>query len=245
MTPADPALWITWYDLPAERREYLAWVHDRYIPRVLERPGVLWVSHFAAEERPIRTDKKDRPRRYPPPEAVPQGHRFVLLIGGERVNTFADPTPAQFHAALPAADREMLALRIAPAMNVMVEQMRIEGPEPREAGKALSPCIQLGSFVFDGDEDELLAWYTQWRLPSMTTLPGCVGVRKLVSVAGWAKHGILHEFTSVAARNANFVNHERRTHPEKAAWSEHITGQVIHGPGSPNVATRIGSAVKS
>ena len=78
----------------------------------------------------------------------------------------------------------------------------------------------------------------------MTEQPGCVAVRKLVSVAGWAKHAILHEFESVEERNANFVNFEEKQHPDKAAWSEKVTGQVVHYPGSPNVARRIASRVK-
>lgn len=245
---ADPALWITWYDLASDTREtYLRWLHERYMPALVERPGVLWVAHYAAEERPVHTAKSDgRVRRYPPPDAVPQGHRFILLAGGEGAHVFSDPTPKQFEASLPAADRDMLALRVAATTNVMIEHLRIDGPEAgaRVQGEALSPCIQLGSFVFDGDEEDLIGWYAQWRLPSMTTLPSCVGVRKLVSLAGWAKHAILHEFTSREARNATFVNHEQKNHPEKAAWSERITGQVIHGPGSPNVALRLHSVVR-
>lgn len=246
-TGTDKALWITWYDLPDQGREtYFAWLHDTYLPRVLDRSGVLWAAHYASEEQPIRTDKKTRPRRYPPADSVPQGHQFLLLVGGVDAHVFADPTPSQLHGALPAAEREMLGMRLGASMNVMIEQARIDGTEAaaRQDGMALSPCIQLGSFIFDGDEDELLGWYAQWRLPSMTALPGCIGVRKLVSVAGWAKHAILHEFTSTASRNANFVNHEQKMHPEKAVWSERITGQVIHAPGSPNVATRTWSAVK-
>ena len=33
-------------------------------------------------------------------------------------------------------------------------------------------------------------------------------------------------------------------HPDKAEWSERVTGQVLHYPGSPNVATRIASAMR-
>ncbi len=241
----DQALWITWYDLPDEGRDaYLAWLHDTHLPALLDRKGVLWAAHYASEAKPVLTAKKGA-RRHPPAGSVPEGHRYILLVGGENIHAFADPTPGQFEARLPEADRRMLALRIGATANVMIEYARIAGPESarREAGAALAPCIQLGSYVFDGDEDELLAWYTQWRLPSMTTMPGCIAVRKLVSVAGWAKHGILHEFTSVAARNENFVNHEARHHPEQAAWSEKVTGQVIHAPGSPNVARRLASVV--
>lgn len=241
----DQALWITWYDLPEPGRDaYLSWLHDQHMPALLHGKDVLWAAHYASEAKPVLTTRKSA-RRQPPAGSVPTGHRYVLLVGGKDVHAFADPTPKQFEARLPEADRRMLAIRIDAAANVMIEHARITGPDAgrREKGPALSPCIQLGSFQFDGDEDELLAWYTQWRLPSMTTLPGCIAVRKLVSVAGWAKHGILHEFTSVAARNENFVNHEAKLHPEQAKWSEKVTGQVIHAPGSPNVARRLACVV--
>ncbi len=242
----DRALWITWYDLPEnDRDDYLAWLHGTYMPGILERPGLLWAAHFVSEEKPVRTEKK-KPRRHPPAGSVPGGHRFLLLFGADDIHAFANPTPRQLHGTLPAGDRKMLALRIGETANLMIEQARIAGPEigRRDAGEALSPCIQLGSFVHDDDE-ALLAWYTQWRLPSMTEQPGCVRVRKLISVSGWAKHAILHEFASVEARNANFVNFEEKLHPDKAAWSEKVTGQVVHYPGSPNVACRLWSIVKN
>jgi hypothetical protein len=241
----DQALWITWYDLPEQARDaHLAWLHVTHMPRLVQGPGMLWAAHYASEAQQVHTAKQKQ-RRYPPPGTVPAGHRYILLVGGESIHAFADPTPKQFEARLPDAERRILAQRADAMANLMIEYARIEGPEAgcREAGKAPGPCIQLGSYVFDGDEDELLAWYTQWRLPSMTTMPGCIAVRKLASVAGWAKHAILHEFTSVAARNENFVNNEARNHPEQARWSEKVTGQVIHAPGSPNVAHRLASVV--
>ena len=154
----DRALWIAWYDLPEQERDaYLAWLHGSYIPRLLERSGFLWAAHYATEAEPVHTNKS-KVRRHPPVNAVPQGHQFILLIGGEEPHVFARPTPRQLHAALPEADRNMLALRSGAAMNIMVEEARVSGPEDahRDAGKALSPCIQLGSFVHDDDE-ELMA----------------------------------------------------------------------------------------
>jgi len=244
----DKALWITWYDLPEERRDaYLDWLHGAYLPQLLERPGYLWAAHYASEDRPIRNAKKDGAmRRHPPAGSVPEGFRYMLLVGGNDVHAFAHPTPAEHHARLPDTVRKMLALRSGASTNIMIEQSRVLGPEAGsgEPVAAPSPCIQLGSFVFDGDEEALLAWYEQWRLPSMAEIPGCVRVRKLVSIAGWAKHAILHEFTSAAARNEHFVDHERKRHPEKVEWSDRITGQVIHAAGSPNVARRIWPAVR-
>ena len=254
----DQALWITWYDLPDGGRDaYLDWLHGTHMPALVERPGVLWATHFASVERPVLTAKA-RQRRHPAEGSVPAGHRYLLIGGGEHARVFSHPTPGQMHAALSGVDRDMTALRIAPSVNVMIEHARIDGPEAarRDAGAPdvthvpivpivpLGPVIQLGSFVYDGDEDELLAWYVQWRLPSMQTLPGCIGVRKLVSIAGWAKHAVLHEFVSVEARNEHFVNHEQKRHPRQAAWSERITSQIIHAPGAPNVARRLAFAVR-
>ncbi|HKA42842.1 MAG TPA: hypothetical protein VKF40_12705 [Burkholderiales bacterium] len=215
---------------------------------MLERPGFLWAAHYAADERPVRSSKKEGvARRYPPPGTVPGGHRYILLMGGKDGQAFADPTPRRLNENLPDEDRRMLSLRAGETSNVMIEHARVLGPDAasRAPGAPPSPCIQLGSYVYDGDEEDLFAWYAQWRLPSMTQIPGCVAVRKLVSIAGWAKHGILHEFTSAAARNEHFVDHERKRHPEKVEWSDRITGQVIHQPGSPNVAQRIWCAASS
>lgn len=235
----DRALWITWYDLPVSGHdEYLAWLHGVYMPRVLERPGFLWAAHYASEEKPLR-NTKEKPRRYPAPGTVPGGHRYILLVGAEHAHAFADPMPREYHAGLPDPDRKMLSMRTGESTSIMVEEARIEGPDAGriEANMALSPLIQLGSYIHEDDE-ELLAWYAQWRLPSMRDMPGCVRVRKLIAVSGWARHAILHEFTSAEARNANFVD-RAKANPDKEAWSERVTGKVIHYPGSPSVAHRL------
>src|SRR5262249_21990037 len=45
---ADGGLWITWYDLPDTGREtYLSWLHEKYLPALLKRPGYLWAAHYA------------------------------------------------------------------------------------------------------------------------------------------------------------------------------------------------------
>jgi hypothetical protein len=245
----DRALWISWYDLPNDGREaYLRWAQDTYMPAMLERPGVLWAAHFKSEERPVQSGvpagAPGRLRHTDDP-SVPKGNAYVLLIGAETPHAFAHPTPRKFHESLPPADRKMLALRGGERVNIMIDEDRIGGPEAklRTSTEALSPCIQLGSFnAGTADEDEILAWYAQWRLPSMNRLPGCVGIRKLVSVSGWAKHGVLYEFASLAARNQHFPDHEKAT-PEMDAWTDRLVRKLLHAPGSPIVASRIASAV--
>ncbi len=83
----------------------------------------------------------------------------------------------------------------------------------------------------------MLAWYAPWRLPAMRTLPGCIRTRRLASVSGWAKHGVLYEFTSLAARNEHFVKHEDQR-PDMKAWLDKLVRRLVHAPGSSTLATR-------
>jgi hypothetical protein len=240
----DRAFWIIWYDLPDEgRAPYLSWLHDTYMPKVLARRGVLWGAHYASEENVVPLGGgKGRVSRHAASVSVPAGDRFILIFGGNNAHVFATPDPSRFHAQLPEEDRTMLALRVGERTNIMIEEARVHGPESAQfdADMTPSPCIQLGSFNAASyeDEDEMTGWYAQWRLPSLEKVPGCVRVRKLVSVAGWAKHACFYEFTSVEARNEHFVYYERST-PEMEAWSTKVVRGLIHAPRSPNLARRI------
>lgn len=237
----DRAYWISWYNLPEDGRDqYLAWLHGDYIPKVLARSGVLWAAHYASEENVVPLGGGKGRVGHVKLDAVPAGDRFILIFGAAEAHVFADPSPRRFHAQLPEQDRRMLALRAGERVNVMIEEARVHGPEKPENGMAPSPCIQLGSFNSGSveEEDEMLAWYAKWRLPSMKTLPGCVRVRKLVSVSGWAKHACFYEFTSLEARNRHFVYYER-ANPEMEAWSKQVVRNTVHAPGSANVARRI------
>ena len=69
-------------------------------------------------------------------------------------------------------------------------------------------------------------------------MPGWIAIRKLVSVSGWAKHGVLYEFTSLEERNKKFRAHEAKD-PKTAQWTEEVVVKLMHAPGSPNVAQRI------
>ncbi len=239
----DRGLWVTWYDLPAAHREvYFAWLHDNYIPHVLARPGVSWAAHYAAETDPVYSGAKGRLKRTRD-ASVPGGTRFILIFGGDDPGVFVDPAPAQMHAALPDQGRSLLGLRSGVRSAILLEQARVDGPEaPRFSGPA--PCIQLGSYNSAAyeDEDELADWYEQWYLASCARVSGCIRARKLVSVSGWAKHAVLFEFESLDARNGIFVSREA-AYPQRAAWTDKVVRRLIHAPGSPAVARRIGPAV--
>jgi hypothetical protein len=244
----DRAFWITWYNLPEQGRDaYLSWLHGTYMPRVLERPGVLWAAHYASEDNVVPLGGGKGRVSHAKNDTVPAGDRFILIFGAAESCALADPSPRDFHARLPEPERKLLAMRSGERANLMLEETRVYGPEASEPPDiAPSPCLQLGSFnaVSYEDECEMAAWYARWRLPSMRTLAGCVRVRKLVSVAGWAKHACMYEFTSVEARNEHFVYYER-ANPEMEAWSKRVVKDLVHAPGSPNLARRIALASKS
>ena len=238
----DRGIWITWYNLPDKGRDaYLEWLHGNYIPGQLKRPGIRWAAHYASLENVKLSGAKGRLSNVKSTD-VPTGDRYILLFGADDAHPFVRPAPKEFHAQMPAADRKMLAMRLGERSNIMTEEARIHGPAAIQPVDkiALSPGIQIGSFNAgaDQDEDELASWYATWRMPCMEKLPGCVRVRKYASVSGWAKHAILYEFTSVEARNENFLEHES-PHPEQEAWSDRVVRKLVHAPGSPNLCSRI------
>jgi len=238
----DRALRISWYDLANGNRDaYLTWLHGTYMPLMVKRPGVVWAAHFECEKGP----PPDR-LKHTDDKSVPTGNGYILLYGAKDAHAFSDPAPGEPRPEPSAEETRMLAMRVGERVNIFTDEAQADGPgaKRRDPKAGLSPCIQLGSFNCPGpDENEMLAWYARWRLPSMSKLPGCIGVRKIVSVAGWAKHGVLYEFVSLEERNKHFPNHEK-SNPAMEAWTDRLVRKLIHAPGSPNVARRIASVVK-
>lgn len=245
----DSAYWISWFNLPSDisdvqRHEFMSWAYDTYVPAVLAREGVLWGALYASLEKgaftPLggggRISHKKNPR------GVPTGDRYIFMFGAASAYALASPKPDEFHAKLTSADRKMLALRCDERRNIMLEEGRIEGPGMAEYNPPLAPApaIQLGSFNSGQwiDDEEMAAWYAQWRLPSLTEVEGVVRVRKLVSVAGWAKHACFYEFTSLAAREEHFVHYEK-PNKKMVKWSTDVVRDTVHAPGSANVASRV------
>jgi hypothetical protein len=249
----DLGIWAFWYDLPAAGREqYLSWLHGAYIPKILKKPGVLWAAHYASAHVP------PAPRlNHTTDPAVPTGNDYILLFGGETANVFSGgvekytrpspDNPGRMHADLTAEDRRMLAMRAGERVCIFTEQARVDGPEAhrREGPMAPAPCMQLGSFNAGTIEieDELLAWYADWRMPALHVLPGCIAIRKLVSVSGWAKHAVLYEFTSPEARHENMPR-LRTLYPVEGEWSNRFVPNLLHAPGSPVVGVRLWPPVK-
>ena len=103
-----------------------------------------------------------------------------------------------------------------------------------------APCIQVGSFDCPMEfEEEMHAGYVLERLPKMCDTPSCVRTRKLNSVAGWAKHGILYEFALHRRFDRDYApavaNSPLGLNPD-IPWPVSL---VLHAPNGPNSALRI------
>ena len=238
--PTERGYWISWYDLrEADRDGYLAWLHAEYLPALAQRAGIVWAAHYACVPKDARraSARESAVRRTTDP-GVPTGSQYIFIAAAVDAHVFGRPSPAEYHTLLREADRRMLALRSGERVNVMAEAGRILGPAAAAAAAGGAPCIQLGNFnCVPAHEEEVLAWYTRWRMPAMATTPGCVRFRTLASIAGWAKHAVLYEFVSLAARNEHFVPHDDAD-PEMRAISDRMVGYLTHAPGSAAVAVR-------
>jgi hypothetical protein len=125
-------------------------------------------------------------------------------------------------------------------VNLMTESSRCEG----HAGNAYkdgltgAPCIQVGSFNCPVEyEEEMLAGYVQQRMPAHCGTSSCIRVRKLNSVAGWAKHAILYEFASLEGFNRDYPSANAKS---PLGFKEHsIVPMLIHAPNGPNSALRM------
>jgi hypothetical protein len=234
---------VSWYDLAHDtRNRYLDWLHDTYIPKLLKVPGVLAAAHYEVDqsEKPLPHLRRTKDK------SLPQGGSHILILAASDAHVFAGMTP--FRSKPAARDRKMLALRLGERVNIFTEEARANGPDSkrREGRYKLAPGIQLGNFNSGSylDEDELLSWYAHLRLPNFQSLPGGICIRKMASVSGWAKHGVLYEFTSLESRAENFRAHEA-SNRKQSAWTHDVVAKLVHAPGSPAVAQRIWPPVKA
>jgi len=239
----DHGIWATWFDLAAQDREpFLAWLHGAYLPELKARPGCAWVANYEnTRGGPQMRQVGDIVAR--PDEDIGSATQFLMLVGAPSPHTFLDPSVLTLEAEAPAETRAMLARRQGVRTAIFMEEIRVSGPaaNARAVGTAPGPAIQMGSFRTRtvADEFDLGCWYAQYRLPYMAQLPGSIATRKLLSVAGWAKHAILYEFTSLEARLKNFEEPHESHALDPREWTGRVVRYTIHTPGSPVVGRRL------
>lgn len=240
------AIKIEWYDLPeADRPEYLDWLHGAYLPEQQAIPGHSWVGHYAVNRgvEPGRDPSGTgaRVQDSPDPEA-PRGSDYMLLTSAPSADVFFDP-----HATN-APDAPMppqFATRRLHSWSVFLVETSVTGPEYRNRvhGSGPAPVIQIGNYQAKtpADDYDVGRWYREYRLPHCTVTPGCIGAKKLISVAGWAKHGILYEFLDCEPGQVTFNQYmQTPPHGDQGVWNRrHVLEFVLHAPNSAIVGERI------
>jgi hypothetical protein len=239
----DLGLWATWYDLdPEDEAGFLAWTHETYLPWLLQRPGIAWAAHYrnvggGETMRRLQTE----PSRRGGDDEVPTGCAYVLLVGAASTYTFYNPHVLSL--TMPDGFAEKLARRRRGRSEFYAEEARVDGcaTEFRLPGSTSAPCVQFGCYRMRDIEAELALsnWYSQQRLPLVSTLAVCVRTRKLVSSVGWAKHAVLYEFSSVEGRLREYEEPYESKTLDPNAWTGKIADSAQYPPGSPFIGERI------
>jgi hypothetical protein len=232
----DRGIWATWYDLPEQGRdEHIEWLHSVYLPAMLSRPGYLWAAHVQNVTSPEREAQIDGRLSHVSDPGVPDGFAYLVLFGSANPHVFVDPSPAELLAGLDAESRSMLGQRQGERSCIFVEVSRVDGRQAssRRPGITPGPVIQFGSFNIKASEHEtaMNTWYARSRFELVRPVDGNVGVRRLVSIAGWAKHAVLYEFTSLEAAGKNLA--------DGSDWSRQVVSTLLHAPHSPTLGVRI------
>jgi hypothetical protein len=234
---------VEWYDLAdAGRDAFLAWCHDSYLPALQAARGVSWVGHYAIVDhgdQPLHPEFPTKMETDDP--AVPPGHEYVILTAAPVLQCFFGPDNAV--DALEAAQADRLAERLNYRSAVFIEEERIDGPEQRAMPYGSGPphAMQIGNYntVSPDDDIELAKWYRAERFHRLSVSEGLIRGRKMVSVAGWPKHGVLWECTSLEEDETSFehrfVNADRGENWE----GRHVLEYVVHAPHGPHAGRRI------
>jgi hypothetical protein len=237
----DSGIWATWYDIePQAREQFLHWAHQEYLPFLRSQPGIAWVAHYRNDGGGQSMRKLGAALARPDMD-VARGGQYLLLVGATSPHVFFNPLVTRM--AMPAGFAEFLALRCETVTNIFVEAARVNGPSSCEdtEGGLPGPAIQMGSFRIKTPEAEfdLGEWYAQNRFRHMARMPACIRTRKLVSIAGWAKHAVLYEFTSLESRLEQFEEPLETEALDATRWTGKVVGTTIHIPGSPVIGPRI------
>ncbi|WP_424934250.1 hypothetical protein [Amaricoccus macauensis] len=237
-----------WFDLDEGcRAETWRWLHDVYLPAVQSAPGVCWTGHYdivAIPDKPYIAGAPQRREITDP--SVPSGWQNVILTTAASPEVFFAPDNPLDALAGEYSDRLAAFRNVRRA--VFIEEQVVNSPEQRASpyGVGPPPAMQLGNYNADRPEDEfeLARWYRAERFSRVSVTPGMIRGRKLLSIAGWPKHGVLWEFTDLPEGDSSF-EHRFVAADRNEDWrGRHVLEYVTHAPGSPHAGRRVWPPVR-
>ena len=137
----------------------------------------------------------------------------------------------------------MIGWRIGLSTCAFVEISRVDGTAVKGRGPELPGAdYSIPDFYINAleNEDDLNTWYSRSRILLMAPMTGPVGARKVVSISGWAKHGFLYEFTTLAERGKYFADTEEARSQKVAA---NLIHRCVHPAWAPGSGLSLGDGV--
>ena len=232
-----------WFDLEENQKdEFWSWLHRTFLPALQSASGVAWVGHYDIIEQPDRPYIEGAPQKVEAdPSEVPPGWQNVILTAAASPEAFFGKGNAV--DALAEAHADKLSECLNHRWAVFIEEQVINSPEQRASpyGMGPPPAMQLGNFNTRTWEDgfELARWYRAERFPRVSVSRGMIRGRKLQSIAGWSKHGVLWEGTELADDDFSFEPRFVEADRDENWTGRHVLEYVIHAPNSPNAGRRV------
>lgn len=232
-----------WFDLADENKASIwDWLHGEYFPALQAAQGVAWVGHYDIVEQPDRPYIEGAPQKRSTEDPnVPTGWQNVVLTAAVSSEVFFGPNnPVD---ALAETHAEKLGVRENFREAVFIEEQVINSPEQRTLpyGMGPPPAMQLGNYNANTPEDEfeLARWYRSERFPRVSISKGMIRGRKMLSIAGWPKHGVLWEFTDLP--EGEFTFEPRFIEADRGEeWSgRHVLEYVTHSHQGPHCGRRV------
>tara|TARA_R110002110_G_scaffold284987_2_gene499289 strand:+ start:48842 stop:49576 length:735 start_codon:yes stop_codon:yes gene_type:complete len=234
---------VDWFDLADENREAdWAWMHSAFLPALKAAQGVAWVGHYDIIAHPPRPYIEGAPAKQETTDpAIATGWQNVVLSSGLSTDSFLGPDNEV--DALYAANADRLGAWHNHRVCVFVEEKVVNGPEERAMpyGAGPPPAMQIGSFNADTTaHNEMLArWYRAERFPRIAVSRGIIRGRKMLSLTGWAKHGVLWEGTELGPDDYSFEPRFIEADRNEEWSGPHVLEYVTHAPGSPHAGRRV------
>jgi hypothetical protein len=239
----DRAVWAIWYDVDeGDRQRFFQWLHETYLPTLAASKQFAFVANYERYRGPLTASWRLDNEAYERSTTadMKSGTQFVQVIGAASPYPFIKAIEEHDAGRGPKGAGEMLKLRKGVRHEVFLEDERAHGPEGEKGLDAsLARCIQFGNYRMKSVAQDLacMSWYPDVCFPALAQAKGSIRTRKLISVAGWAKHGVIYEFDSPEGRNEAFaeVQKLRAADPSKVFS---LGPQTIHAPGSAFIGTR-------
>ncbi len=232
-----------WFDIRRENKDKLwKWLHETFLKNLQSQSGINWVAHYEIVPHPPTPYIKGAPLKKETKDTnIPSGRENLILTSASSASVFFGPRNELNDVE--KKNEVNLSLRDNYRSAVFIEEDVLNGPEQdkKPLGMGGPPAMQFGSYnvVSSDDNIELARWYRGERFPRLAITRGMIRGRKLLSITGWAKHGVFWEFADMEENEYSF-EHRFIDADRGEEWNgRHVLEYVTHSPGSPHAGKRV------